>query len=144
MYLQAGEEAADRLARAAALAGVPAAIVTDPDVETSQLEGIEVVVVPLPADTSLEAGIGLIRRLGRTRPGLRVVAVGDTDSNAFSLAFDAGADAWVDHRAEPATIATAMTGWPGATDTDRRGARRRPARRWRRRDQRSPEARRLL
>ena len=79
------------------------------DEALATLPGVEVVVVR--AASGVDGSIRLVRRLARMEQPPRIVVVGDRLADPTE-ALDAGADAWIDARAELDTVLVAMHGRP--------------------------------
>jgi DNA-binding NarL/FixJ family response regulator len=66
---------------------------------------VEVAVIAAADDDP--RGVAMVRSLRRAHPGLGLVVVGE-GTDWFEDAFDVGADAWVDHKADDDTLLEAI------------------------------------
>lgn len=108
----------DVLAEAVASSGRRAVLVAgEADEAAASQPGVEVVVVR--AVTGDDGAMRLVRRLARADHPPRIVVVGDPLAGPTE-ALAAGADAWIDRRAELDTVLVAMHGRPRPSAPPRR------------------------
>ncbi|HSK23394.1 MAG TPA: hypothetical protein VK906_09475 [Egicoccus sp.] len=108
----------DVLVKAVASSDRRAVLATgDTDGAAASLPGVEVVVVR--AVSGDDGAMRLVRRLARADHPPRIVVVGDPLAGPTE-ALAAGADAWIDQRAELDTVLVAMHGRPRPSPTPRR------------------------
>lgn len=109
---------ADVLEQAVAASHRRAVLATgDADLEVASRPGVEVVLVP--ATRRDDQAMRLVRRLARLDRPPRIVVVGDGHSGPTE-ALAAGADAWIDQRAELEAVLVAMQGRPRPSTPGRR------------------------